>query len=199
MRILLSALFLVGCSQSRDTNSPPPDLIVPLDLSSPADLTEVPDYKGVQCGSAACAGGDGGELCCTSLNTVGDGGTSPPGCAAICPDSMGELVAACDGPEDCGAGSPYCCAAIDVAAGNPPECPANVVELTCQPRCDGNLAFTCPMMGALRACHTAADCADNADYANCCSMFNLKKVAWLSSYRLCVTNTIKIFGGATCY
>ena len=190
--VMACLLLSVGACSGTGSNAPE-DLSVSTDLASPfvKDLTgtedlAVPvdlltDYSGVRCGSMTCQAGD---VCCISLG----GGTE---CASSCTD--GGIVAACDGPEDCTSGAPYCCAHLEVGYGTLPNCPVIAADSDCRALCDTMVPLQCPAMGRGRLCHTASDCTADPSTPNCCTF-----VASGGGVTFCVDSFVKQFA-AVCH
>jgi hypothetical protein len=63
------------------------------------------------------------------------------------------LAFACDGPEDCPAATPLCCADVNVP-------PSFLIFTTCSSGCGGvlNLDNLAAAFGQGRVCHTTSDC-----------------------------------------
>lgn len=181
MRIaLLICLGLVTASCSGGENSlpvtpkdmamTPPDLAVVLDLAILPDIAKPildlsqplgpTDANGVACGMMTCAVGQ--QCCVTAM-----GMQVSAMCQPQCDTDAGQVVVACDGPEDCPGGNP-CCGKFSangmtmgaVACGaQPTDCPP-MVDIQSR-------------SGNTRLCHVDADCtrnAPNTQLPQCCSV-----------------------------
>ena len=104
--------------------------------------------------------------------------------APVCPP--GDIDVVCDGPEDCGGASPYCCGKLSVGPGAPPACPVQKVSSACEAMCMTNLAPMCDMTARVRACQRQADCATDAGSKNCCEFKQ-----GLIVVRMCVNDLFK--------
>lgn len=145
------------------------------DTGTPVDAAG--DTAGVKCGDAVCGSG---QVCCAATDS---GGTVTLACATSCPDGGGLI--ACDGPEDCAAGAPICCAEVNVT-GTAPACTFKSGVTECRAKCDSNIPLTCPSKATARPCHKAADCPESG-YANCCEFENGGTTA-----TFCADDTMKL-------
>jgi hypothetical protein len=114
---------------------------------------------GVQCGNAVCALPN---VCCA---TLGDGGGSLS-CQTSCADGGGQIQ--CDGPAQCSAATPLCCADLKIGAGQPPNCPFESITSQCRAQCTTQIAFACPGTDKVRLCRASADCTSDVQNSKCC-------------------------------
>ncbi len=117
------------------------DMPVFVDQAVPRDMKNTVDFGGVTCGGATC---NSSQECCISAA----GSTSCVG-KGTCNRDMGAALS-CDGPEDCGAIAPACCANIGGMGGS----------AMCVASCPGMAAPTSGGFSATtKLCHTNSDCA----------------------------------------
>jgi hypothetical protein len=169
-----------------------PDLAPPPDLTpappSP-DLTMVgpvdPKDPGVQCGNQTCPMG---QVCCGPVGGQGKDFT----CSANCPQN--NISLACDGPEDCGNGTPLCCAQL-VLTGSGNNCQTQSAKATCVADCPTAIA-ACPTTEVVRFCHVGADCADDQQNPNCCE---LSQGGGGAAVTACISDLIKGFINPNCF
>lgn len=149
-------------------------------VSSPQDLAGV-DFKGVSCGNMSCGAN---QECCLTRATGAM-------CVALggCPD--GGAAAACDGPEDCEASKPNCCAHISgMSMTGTAECTAT---------CDGMLTIAGGAKVTTKLCHTDADCTgytgtfnnNSSPWDSCCHQMS-------GGPHFCANAGFAGFGGYTC-
>jgi hypothetical protein len=111
-------------------------------------------HQCVNCGNLLCGAG---QQCCFNGAT--------PTCAASCGGSdMGSITVSCQGPADCRAGTPLCCA--HVTLGSFPACGYTAVV-----QCEASCTFmfpVCGQSGQAEVCKKKSDCGD-AMAPNCCT------------------------------
>jgi hypothetical protein len=159
---LCALLLAAGCGD--DTNAGP-DMSAPLDMTAGPDMAmRVPD--GVSCGTMNCAIG---QSCCVQPS----GMTATQMCIAPNGACPGGGVLACDGPEDCSTGNPYCCATVKFTQGGPDAGAGNVTggDSMCTMTCDAS--FT-PGSLKTRLCKVDSDCTGlnilgQVNLDKCCS------------------------------
>jgi hypothetical protein len=115
------------------------DLAIAVDQARPSASDMSGRFAGVACGAVSCSGID--SACCVGVT---DHCTDPkaPNCGS------GRFYE-CDGPEDCSAAAPVCCA---VTGGSPRAS-------SCQPTCTG-----------VPLCHVVDDCPRGLGYIACCAV-----------------------------
>jgi hypothetical protein len=142
------------------------------------DAGSPPDggWEGIVCGELVCTGND---ICCADFSS----GTLETSCAVSCP--AGQATIACDGPEDCGGGTPYCCGDVVFGAGSLGSCPVDSLAAACAASCAPYIPFSCSSQGTVAPCHVRSHCADFGSYSECCS-FELSG----ASATFCVTTLL---------
>src|SRR5690349_7095221 len=69
----------------------------------------------------------------------------------------------CDGPDECGGGTPVCCG-VDMpdGTGNYPQCGVRSLSTTCttENACQTNLGQSCNATSRVQICHVSSECHD---------------------------------------
>jgi hypothetical protein len=103
---------------------------------------------------------------------------------------------ACDGPDECGGGTPVCCG-VDVpsGAGSYPQCDAQSVGTSCTSAaaCPTHLAGSCSDTTKVQICHVASECSD-PNNPKCCTF-----MSGGAELTFCTDSVTAQFGGATCH
>lgn len=169
---LLCALSLAAVpSCNEDTLGIMSDLSLLPDLSPTSDMAmRVPD--GVSCGQQTC---NAPQVCCIR---AGANNTVLTMCSAPGTCGDGGAEAMCDGPEDCAATSPNCCAtakfmlsSMDAGAATP-----TAADSSCLASCVPSVDLQAGELHT-KLCHVAEDCVGyagnvlglNANFDGCCT------------------------------
>ena len=124
---------------------------------APAEVSETSGGAIVKCNDVDCAVG---QVCCTS-SALGEKTRS----STACPTDF--VTLACDGPEDCGGATPFCCADADLT-GSGFMCAFAIKGASCRATCPSSIPSSCPISPArVRPCHGPADCTEMG-VKNCC-------------------------------
>jgi len=139
--------------------------------------------------------GCGGTTACT-LNKVCCFGP-PSSFSCVDPGSCAAAdKIACDGPDECGGGTPVCCG-VDVpdGTGSYPQCnPASLgTSCTAAAACPTHLGQSCSDTTKVRLCHVAAECTEPGN-DQCCTFMSSG-----ASLTFCIDGTTAALAGAPCH
>jgi hypothetical protein len=148
------------------------------------------------CGTgAACSKAD---VCCAMPGSGGSSLTYACVAPGSCPQ-MGDQVL-CDGPDECGGGTPLCCGVeVPNGSGSWPSCGVTSVGTSCTSSCATHVGTNCTDTTTVTLCHDPSDCTDPAN--NQCCTFNSSGGA--ASLTFCIDGTTaagaQATGQATCH
>jgi hypothetical protein len=95
----------------------------------------------------------------------------------------------CDGPEECGPNTPFCCGVEVLDGGSSPNCSIAQLGASCQASCPFQNASGCSGTDQVVLCHTSADCANVPNgYNNCCEFMQNN-----ATLTFCATNALEFF------
>ena len=136
---------------------------------------------GVGCGSDTFAPADGAVA-----DASGDGADSADSAGDTAPDSASSFE--CRDPGDCSAIAKHCCATFQLGAGSLPTCPVSGAATACKAVCATEIPLACPASAEVKICRNAADCADDAQALNCCTILAASMVG-----TFCVGDLVKSY------
>jgi hypothetical protein len=199
--MLFVACVTLGACDNPVRNDAPPDLAVPDLAMAPPDMTVVPDFSGILCGTALCKTVT--EVCC--VTPTGSGYAEACTAHDSCPAGSNPL--ACDGPEDCPVAPGGCCVtisgsgSIDAGATSGQGSASCVMACTLSGAVDSKGNFS----AQTRLCHSKADCnglmgtitlpvfgSSTSAFDSCCTQ------SQAGPYTFCAPASVNGVYGVTC-